>query len=49
MKTILIINATIVNEGRSFRGSLLISDENISAIGYIPEEKIPADVTVIDA
>ena len=49
MSSILINNATIVNEGRSFRGSLLIRDENISAIGNINEKDIPANTTIIDA
>lgn len=49
MSNILINNATIVNEGRSFRGSLLIRDENIAAIGNINEKDIPPDVRIIDA
>ncbi len=49
MKTILIKNATIINEGRSFKGSLLIEDETIAAIGIIPDEKTPKNASVIDA
>jgi len=49
MSNILINNATIVNEGRSFIGSLLINDEEIAAIGNIPPEKIPANTEIIDA
>jgi dihydroorotase len=49
MSSIYIKNATIVNEGRSFRGDLLIIDELISAIGSIDREAIPAGVKIIDA
>jgi dihydroorotase len=49
MNNILIKNATIVNEGRSFRGSLLIRDEVISSIGTVNEKDIPAGTKVIDA
>lgn len=49
MKTILINNATIVNEGRVFKGSLIIENENIAAIGDISERNLPDNVTTIDA
>jgi dihydroorotase len=49
MSNFLINNATIVNEGRSFKGNLLIENETIAAIGNIPSEKIPANTKVIDA
>lgn len=49
MSNILIKNATIVNEGSSFVGSLLVKGEIIDMTGHIPEEKIPRDVQVVDA
>lgn len=49
MSSILITNATITNEGRSFRGDLLIIDELISAIGSIDKFKIPSGTKIIDA
>jgi dihydroorotase len=49
MSSILINNATIINEGRSFRGSLLIKDELIFAIGTIHEKDIPSNTRVVDA
>ena len=49
MSTILIKNATIINEGKSFHSDLLIIDELISAIGVIDYKKIPASTRVIDA
>jgi len=49
VSNILIKNATIVNEGSSFVGSLLVKGEIIDMTGHIPEEKIPRDVQVIDA
>lgn len=49
MSSILIKNATIVNEGKSSIGDLLIIDELISAIGYEDEMKIPDATKVIDA
>jgi dihydroorotase len=41
MKTILIHNAKIINEGNSFKGSLLIKDDKISKIF---KEEVPADI-----
>ena len=49
MTSTLIKNATIVNEGRSFHGDILITDELISAIGNAEEMEIPAFTRIIDA
>ena len=49
MSSILIKNATIVNEGMNFRGDLLIKDEIIAAIGDIDPSTIPAGTNTIDA
>lgn len=49
MSSILIRNATIINEGRSFQNDLLIKDEIISAIGSADEMNIPAGIQTIDA
>lgn len=49
MSSILIKNATIVNEGRSFQGDLLIINEIISAIGTQVEMNIPSGTKIIDA
>ena len=49
MSSILIKNATIINEGRSFRNDLLIKDELISAIGISEEWNIPAGTKTLDA
>jgi dihydroorotase len=49
MSSILIKNATIINEGKSLRSDLLIYDEIISAIGDASEMNIPSPVNVIDA
>jgi dihydroorotase len=49
MSSILIKNATIVNEGNSFHGDLLIIDELIAAIGYIDQIIIPKGTKIIDA
>jgi dihydroorotase len=49
MSTILIKNATIINEGRSYRADLLIQDEVISAIGSAEDLKIPSATNIIDA
>ena len=49
MNRTLIKNATIINEGRTFTGSVLIEDDKIAAVyeGIIPAES--GDATVIDA
>ncbi len=49
MSSILIKNATIINEGRTFRGDLLIKDEIIDSIGSAEEFKIPNESKIIDA
>ncbi len=49
MSSILIQNATIINEGRSIKGDVLIKDEIISAIGISEQVKITKDVRIIDA
>jgi len=49
MSSILIKNATIVNEGRSFKADLLIIDENISAIGDAGDMSLPPATNIIDA
>ncbi|MDR2888140.1 MAG: dihydroorotase [Bacteroidales bacterium] len=49
MSNTLINNATIVNEGKSYKGSLLIKDEKIAATGNIPEREIPRNHKTIDA
>jgi dihydroorotase len=49
MSNILIKNATIVNEGKSFKGDLLIINELISAIGNADEMNLPSVKETIDA
>jgi dihydroorotase len=49
MGTILIRNATIVNEGRSFRGDLLIKDEIITAVETPGQINEPLKARIIDA
>lgn len=49
MSSIYIKNATIINEGRSFRGDLLVRGEIIDIIGSVPQEMIPPDAHFIDA
>ena len=49
MSSIIIKNATIINEGRNFRGDLLIKDELISAIGSIEKREIPPSAETVDA
>jgi len=49
MSNILIKNATIVNEGKSFLSDLLIIDEKINTIGTPDPENIPSGTKVIDA
>ena len=49
MSSILIKNATIINEGRTFRGDLLIKDEIIDSIGSAEDFNIPNDSKIIDA
>ena len=49
MSSILIKNATIINEGRTFRNDLLIKDELISAIGSTDQMNVPAGTKIIEA
>jgi dihydroorotase len=49
MSSILIKNATIINEGRSHCGDLLVLNEIIAAIGSIEQSTIPKGTKVIDA
>src|SRR5664280_2224875 len=49
MSSILIRNATIINEGRSFKGDLLVKDEIISAILSPGEIEQPSDAKIINA
>jgi dihydroorotase len=49
MNSILISNATIINEGKIFKGDLLIKDELISAIGAPGQVKAPPGAKQIDA
>jgi dihydroorotase len=49
MSSILIKNATITNEGKSFHSDLLIIDELISAIGPAEKFNIPSGTKIIDA
>ena len=49
MTTTLIRNATIVNEGKTFRGDLLIKGEIISGIGSPGQVKAPQGADIVDA
>ena len=49
MSSIYIRNALIINEGYSRKGDLLIEDEIITAIGEIPDSRIPRGVHKIEA
>jgi dihydroorotase len=49
MSNILIKNATIVNEGHTFTGDLLIKDEIIVSVGSVDENNIPAGTQITDA
>jgi dihydroorotase len=49
MSSILINNATIVNEGLRFKADLLISNEIIAAIGDHDQMEIPSGTKIIDA
>ena len=49
MSSILIKNATIINEGRKFSGDLLVINSLISAVGDIDIDRIPSGATIIDA
>jgi dihydroorotase len=49
MSSIFIKNATIINEGTTFKGELLIKDELISAIGSPTTLEPPPDASIINA
>jgi dihydroorotase len=49
MSSILIKNATIISEARTYRSDLLIKDELISAIGSHESINVPAGTKIIDA
>jgi dihydroorotase len=49
MSSILIKNATIVNEGKTFHGDVLIVDERIATIGSPDPKDIPAGTKILDA
>jgi len=49
MSSILIKNATIINEGNAFRSDLFIKDELISLIGTPEQIYIPSGTKIIDA
>jgi len=49
MSSILIQNATIINEGKTFTSDLLIIDELISVIGSPEPDNIPKGTEIIDA
>jgi dihydroorotase len=49
MSTRIIKNATLVNEGRTFKGDVLIKDDIISAVGDLSSINIPENAKVIDA
>jgi dihydroorotase len=49
MSVILITGATVVNEGKSFRGDVVINGEVISAIGPSGQISSPAGAEIIDA
>ncbi len=49
MSSIFIKNGNIINEGKTFRGNILIINDRINAIGDIPPLKVPSDALIIDA
>ena len=49
MTSILLKNATIVNEGKTFQSDLLIKDELIASIGISDLMDIPKGTKIIDA
>lgn len=49
MSNIFIKNATIVNEGQTFKGELLIKDEFIASITPAGQTKLPEKAEIIDA
>ena len=49
MSTRIIKNATLVNEGRTFKGNVLIKDDIISVVGDLSSINIPENAEEIDA
>jgi dihydroorotase len=49
MSSLIIKNGTIINEGRMFKGDLLVIDKYITSIGDIEEQIVPAATRIIDA
>jgi dihydroorotase len=49
MSSIIIKNATIINEGKTYPGDLLIKDELISTLGYPDQIIVPPGTKIIDA
>ncbi|HOF22134.1 MAG TPA: dihydroorotase, partial [Bacteroidales bacterium] len=49
MSDILIQNPTIINEGLSFRGDVLVSGEIIAAVGLPGEIEVPEKTQILDA
>jgi dihydroorotase len=49
MGALLIKGGEIINEGRRFRGDLLIINDKIAAIGEVPVESVPQSAVTIDA
>lgn len=49
MSSVIIRNGTIINEGKSRKGDILIIGERIAATGFIEPEKIPDDAIAINA
>ena len=49
MSSIYIKNASIVNEGKTFKGNVLISDEIIKSVTAAALSRLPASTEVIDA
>jgi len=49
VNSVIIKNGTIVNEGKSRKGDVLIVDDKIAATGHIEADSIPRDTLSIDA
>lgn len=49
MSSVIIRNGTIVNEGKSRKGDVLIIDDKIAAAGHIEADSIPHDALSVDA
>ncbi len=48
MSSILIKNATIISDGRSLQGSVLIVEDRIASVGFMDGVSIPAGTRIID-